>query len=219
MISGSLRYVALAGAVLSSGCASVVTPTKTVESAFVIYDVKPTVDRNALMNAIVEAVQTHNRYAVVDRGIPPAELPEKPGRFKLVNPFAGTGLGALAASQGGVVRVAVCDDPLLQIKAGSKDAYGNEGTSFTLCLFPYREGYRIDIYATFEKYTGLASTQAIAAQINRAVVGDSSQFIPRAMNEVRLAAEKTGATVTIVDSYIPDSFKGAFVDQTGALKK
>jgi hypothetical protein len=39
------------------------------------------------------------------------------------------------------------------------------------------------------------------------------------MNEVRAAAENLGGKVTIVDSYIPESFKGAFIDQAASLNK
>jgi hypothetical protein len=39
------------------------------------------------------------------------------------------------------------------------------------------------------------------------------------MNEVRTAAESAGGKVAIIDSYIPDSLKGAFVNQTASVSK
>jgi hypothetical protein len=55
--------------------------------------------------------------------------------------------------------------------------------------------------------------QGISAAVGRSLIGDSSQFIPRTMNNVRAAAESVGGKVTVVDSYIPEDFKGAFVNQ------
>ena len=45
------------------------------------------------------------------------------------------------------------------------------------------------------------------------MTGDSSQIIPRTMIDIRKAAESVGAQVTVVDRYIPESFKGLFIDQ------
>jgi hypothetical protein len=39
------------------------------------------------------------------------------------------------------------------------------------------------------------------------------------MNNVRVAAESVGGKVTVVDSYIPEDFKGAFVNQTESARK
>jgi len=55
--------------------------------------------------------------------------------------------------------------------------------------------------------------QGISAAVGRSLIGDSSQFIPRTMNNVRAAAESAGGKVTVVDGYIPEDFKGAFVNQ------
>jgi hypothetical protein len=70
-----------------AGCASI-TPTQTTESAYLVLDVKASPnDRNALLNDVTNAVKTHMSSARVNRGIPPATLPEKPTQFRLTNPF------------------------------------------------------------------------------------------------------------------------------------
>jgi len=90
--------------------------------------------------------------------------------------------------------------------------YG-EQTTFFLCVLPYKDGYHIDIHATFVRASSGLTPQGISAAVGRSLIGDSSQFIPRTMNNVRAAAESVGGKVTVVDSYIPEDFKGAFVNQ------
>jgi len=214
------RTVSVVALVLLAGCAST-TPTYQTESSYVIYDVQPvTIDRNLLLDAITKAVQKHTSQVRVSREIPPAELPEKPGRFVLKDPFANSNMAALLAASGQSTKIPVCEAPLMTIASvdSSMSNYG-EKTSFFLCVLPYKSGYHIDIYSTYSRASGGLSSAALGAALARSVVGDSSQFIPRAMNEVRTAAENLGGNVTIVDSYIPESFKGAFIDQAASLKK
>ena len=82
------------------GCAAM-KPTYQTESSFVIYDVRPGgIDRTQLLDAVQTAVQRSASKARVTRDIPPATLPETPGRFELKDPFANSNLGALMAAQG-----------------------------------------------------------------------------------------------------------------------
>ena len=106
-----MKKLILATAAASlAGCASM-QPTYQTESTFVIYDVQPAgVDRTRLLNAVLEAVQKHSSQVRVNRDIPPAVLPETPGRFELKDPFSGTKMGALLAAQAQNVRVPVCKD-------------------------------------------------------------------------------------------------------------
>jgi hypothetical protein len=190
-------------------------PSVHTESTFVIYDVKPaTLDRNQFLKAVLDAVQTSASKLRVNREIPPAELPATPGRFELQDPFANSKMGALLASQAQNIRVPVCKNALMTVSTEntSMAQYG-EQTSFFLCVLPYKDGYHIDIHATFVRANSGLTPQGISAAVGRSLIGDSSQFIPRTMNNVRAAAESVGGKVTVVDSYIPEDFKGAFVNQ------
>lgn len=69
--------------------------------------------------------------------------------------------------------------------------YG-ERTSFSVRVLPYKSGYQIDVYATFVKASGGMTPQALGSAAARSLTRDSSQFIPRAMNDLRLAAESVG---------------------------
>ena len=203
-----MKQVVLIVCVLAlAGCAAL-TPTTSVESAYVIFDVKPVLKREDLMKAVTEAVQKHNQRVSVNRNIPPANLPQTPGRFSLVDPFGGIQIQGRTPA-----KTAVCNDPLLNISSQANIRHGGlpEGTSFTLCLFPYKAGYHIDIYAVYEEGGGLSEA------ITRNLLGSSSQFIPRAMEEVRIAVERLGGRVTIVESYIPEAFQGVFSNKGGEV--
>jgi len=207
-------------AVILTGCAST-RPTYQTESAFVIYDIQPeTIDRSQFLDAITKAVQKHSSQVRINREIPPAELPEKPGRFVLKDPFANSNMAALMAASGHSTKIPVCDGSLMTLSSAdtSMSEFG-ERTSFHLCVFPYKQGYHVNIYSSFSRASGSFSAATLGATLARSVVGDSSQLIPRTMNEVRLAAEQFGGKVNIVDSYIPETFKGAFLDQTASVIK
>jgi hypothetical protein len=133
------------------------------------------------------------------------------------DPLANSGIGALMAAQGQSMKTPVCNSPVLTLNSGNKSGSGN--TTFFLCVVPYKAGYSVNIYATFSSASGGISVAALSSALSKSIAGDSSQYIPRAMNEVRVAAESVGGKVTIIDSEIPESFKGTFVDQTASLKK
>jgi hypothetical protein len=59
-------------------------------------------------------------------------------------------MGALLASQAQNIRVPVCKNALMTVSTEntSMAQYG-EQTSFFLCVLPYKDGYHIDIHATF----------------------------------------------------------------------
>jgi hypothetical protein len=201
---------------LLAGCASM-TPTQQTEASFVIYDVQPaSINRGRFLDAITQAVQKNQQQVRVTRDIQTGELPEKPARFVLKEPFANTNIGAMMSASGQTLKKPVCENPILTLASGSSGAGG--ATSFFLCVIPYKDGYSVNIYSTFTSSSGGLSVDALGAALAKSVVGDASQYIPRAMNEVRKASESVGGNVSIIDSYIPDSFKGAFADQTRGLQ-
>ncbi|MGA8148971.1 MAG: hypothetical protein WB870_15570 [Gallionellaceae bacterium] len=126
----------------------------------------------------------------ITRDIQTGELPEIPVRFVLKDIFANTNMGALLAANGQSVKRPVCDNPVLTLASGNSGAGGN--TSFFLCVIPYRSGYTVNIYSTFSSSSGGFSAEALGAALAKSVVVDASQYIPRAMHDVRTASEMRG---------------------------
>lgn len=195
--------LAVAVATLVTGCAST-TPTVERESAYAIYRVTPGpgVTASEVSQAIQTALQKNTGKVQINRGIPPSPLPETPSRFQVVNPFAGSGIGALAAQSGANMQIATCEGALVTATAqntGMSD-YG-ESTQFTTCLWQYQDGFHVDVYTSFSRASGGFSPDMLGAMLARQVVGDSGQFIPRTVNAIVSGIEGTGSQVTLVEKY------------------
>ena len=77
----------------------------------------------------------------------------------------------------------------------------------------------MDIHVSYARASGATSSAVLGATLARTVVGDASQFIPRTVGAVRGAAQSLGATVSVVNSYVPESFKGPFLDQAASVQQ
>jgi hypothetical protein len=212
------RIISLLVFLSLAGCSSL-TPTQQTEASFVIYDVQPaSVSRGQLLDAITNAVKKTQGQIRVTRDIQTGDLPDKPGRFTIKDPYAGTNLGAMMSASGQSLKIPVCDGSILTLASGYAGGNG-DNTSFFLCVIPYKAGYSVNIYATYSSTSGGISPGALANSLVKSVAGDRSQYIPRTMNDVRTAAEGAGGKVSVIDSYIPESFKGIFADKTASLNK
>lgn len=185
--------------IVLTGCASM-TPTTTREEAYAIYDLKaPGVGAARVGDAVVQALQRNMTGVRVNKDIPPSPLPAKPERFVLKDAFANS---AFATAAGIRLRLPSCVGSMLTV-LGSNEAmarYG-ENTMFFLCVQPYADGYWLTVYSTFSKSSGGVSPGALGADLARAFVGDSSQFIPRTVNDVIASVKATGATVAVLESH------------------
>lgn len=197
------RYGALGLAALGlAGCANT-TPTRETSQAYVVYDVKGAdVPASRIAEAVKVGLQKNMSSVQVNNGIPPSPLPEKAPRFQLASPLKGTGLAALAAASGQSLQVPTCEGAIMTANGRdtSLSQYG-EGTTFFACVMPYQGGYSVNIYSTFTKASGGFSAASLGAALARTVTGDSSQFIPRTINDVVSGLKATGATVTQVEAY------------------
>ena len=199
-----MKKIGLVSCVLAAaltGCASI-TPTREERASYAIYDIRATegLSPSRIADAIKAGLQKQTNQVQITQGIPPSPLPEKPGRFKLVNPF-GPNMSALATASGTSLQMPACDDALVTANAGSSMAHYGENTLFFLCVLPYQGGYHLDVYTKFTMASGAFNPQVLGATLARAVLGNSSQFIPRTIASVIDSVKATGATVDLVESY------------------
>lgn len=190
-------------ALLAAGCAST-TPTRELSASYAIYDIQagPEIGPTRIVEALKTALQRNTSQVQITQGIPPSPLPAKAPRFQLISPLKGSGLGALAAAAGQSIQVPVCEGAIVTANArdSSMARYG-EGTTFFACVMPYQGGYALNVYVTFVKTSGAINPAVLGATIARAVVGDSSQFIPRTMTSIVSGMEAAGAAVKLVEAY------------------
>ena len=194
-----IRLLPLALASVLAACASM-TPTVTKQEAYAIYDIKASsVAASSVSDSVTQALQKNMTGVRVNKEIPPSPLPAKPQRFTLNDLFKGSGLAAMA---GVGFKVPSCSGAMLTTMASNEAMakYG-ENTTFFVCLQPYAEGYWLTVYSTFSKRSGASSPALLGADLARMFVGDSSQFIPRTVNDMIAAVKTTGATVTLLEAY------------------
>lgn len=100
------------------------------------------------------------------------------------------------------MKIATCDGALVYAQASdsSMSSYG-ENTQFYTCLWQYENGYHVDVYTQFEIESGGLTN--LGVDVVRGMMGDSSQFIPRTINNIKQNLEALKAKTTLVTAY-PD---------------
>jgi hypothetical protein len=199
----TLALILAAATALLTGCAAV-TPTREITSGYAIFDIKanPDITHGRIAEAVKVGLQKHMGRVQITNSIPPSPLPEKAPRFQMVSPFKGTNLAAPARASGQRLEVPTCDGAIMTANADdtSMRKYG-ESTTFFACLMPYQGGWSLNIYTTFEKASGSFSAATLGATLARTVVGDTSQFIPRAIAGMIDEVKAAGAAAKLVEAY------------------
>jgi hypothetical protein len=199
----TVRTAAAAAILVLAGCAST-TPTVETTPGYAIYDIKAAsgVPHGQVAEAVKTALQKNMSAVQIVNGIPPSPLPDKAPRFRMVSPFKGSNLAALAAASGQSLEVPACEGSIMTAQAGdtSMRKYG-EATSFFACLMPYQGGWSLNVYTTFRKASGAFNASTMAATLMRPMTGDSGKFIPRTINSMVDAVKATGAEVRLVESF------------------
>lgn len=174
--------------------------TKTVEY-YRIFDIKTSASKEAVVKAASDGLGRNVNKTQEATPVPATgEIPEKPGRFTLVNPLQGSKLAALANAGGSIgLRVATCEGAVWSATA-LRDVERSR-VSLTACLFQYKEGYHLDLYAVFIKHEGGANiSKRLGEAMAYAAVGTPEQWTEKTMLDVvRSIQLATGAKVTFVE--------------------
>ena len=188
-------------AVLLAGCGSVnTTETKETKKSYVIYDIKveDSVSATDMSQAIKKALQDNTNSVKIVEDLPPYPLPDESPRFQLTSPFGNksSGIAALA----GNIKIPTCNGALVYAQAtnDSMSSYG-ENTRFYTCLWQYKGGYHVDIYTEFEIESG--GMHNLGVDLARNISGDSSQFIPKTINNIRDNLEALNAEAKVIAAY------------------
>ena len=173
---------------------------KTVEY-YRIFDIKTNADRYSVADAASAGLGRNVNNATEARPIPnSSEVPQQPGRFNLVNPFEGSKLAALAASGGSVgFKIATCEGASWTANA-NRNTPGSSDLRLTACLFPYSEGYHLDLYATFvKKEGGILELSRAAAGV---MVGTPEEWTEKTfLDIVRQIVKETNSKASYIEGY------------------
>lgn len=202
---------------LISGCGTLnnalVDKTKTVEY-YRIFDIKTSAARKVVAQAASNGLGKNVGNSQEATPIPSsAELSDKPGRFKLVNPFEGSKLAALA---GGSMKVATCDGAVWTAKANRK-VTGSNNLNLTACIFQYKDGYHLDVYAVFTKKEG--GIMQLSRSMANAMVGTPEEWTEKTfLDIVKSIREETSAEVAYIEGE-PELSGTPWLDQGASIKQ
>jgi hypothetical protein len=193
------------GAFLSlSGCGTTNNAfsrkTQSVEY-YRIFDIQTTASRLVVAKAASNGLGRNVNNASEALPIPSsAEVPEKPGRFKLINPLAGSPIAAMAARGGGAIdfKMATCEGATWSARARRSIA-GSSDLNITLCLFQYKAGYHLDMYGMFTKEEG--GLMQLSRNMAAAMVGTPEEWTEKTfLDVVRSIKASTDADVKLLEA-------------------
>lgn len=165
-----------------------------------IFDLKTTASRQAVAKAASNGLGRNVNNAQEATPIPNSpEIPSQPGRFQLVNPFAGTKFAMMAGGAGSVgMRIATCEGAVWTAKAQRKVA-GSNDLNVTTCLFQYKGGYHLNFYAVFTKQEG--GLMQLSRDMANSMVGTPEEWTEKTfLDVVRSIKASTGADIVLLEA-------------------
>lgn len=196
--------MALAVAAALAGCSTgagnmFATSDKTVEY-YRVFDIKTDAAGQAVAKAASDGIGRNVVNATLDTPAG-AEVQEQPGHFKMPE-----------AAGGAVARQPSCEGASWTAKAAPR-VTGGDNMNMVACLFPYKSGYHLDMYAVFTKKEG--GWLEWPRKMTGAIMGTPEKWTEKAMLDVvRAIRESTGAEVALVEAR-PDVSGTPWLDSKG----
>ena len=203
----SFMVAAVAGAALA-GCGTVggdmfAAQDRTVEYVRV-FDIKTDAPAPAVVRAASEGINRNIHNATLATPVPETtDLQDQPGRFKL-------------ADAPGTARGPNCDGASWTAQA-RPDVRGSQDMQVVACLYPYKSGYHLDMYAAFSKKEG--GWLAWPRRATGMVLGTPEKYVEKTMLDiVRTIRQSTNAQVALVEAK-PDVAGAPWLDPAGTAPR
>ncbi len=155
-----------------------------------VFDIKTDAAPQAVTKAATDGVGRNVKDAIVaaPSGVEATELP---GHFKMADPTS-------AAPGSAVDKGPTCEGASWTAKAAPR-VRGGDNMTMVACLFPYKSGYHLDMYAIFTKPEG--GLLAWPRRLSGALLGTPEKFTETAMLDiVRSIRTATHAQVSLVEA-------------------
>ena len=180
---------ALAGCSTANGSNPLASSSTTVEY-YRVFDIKTDVPAQTVAKAATDGINRNVKDAVVSTP-PGVEATDLPGHFKIADPTS-------APPGAPVAKGPSCDGAAWTAKATPR-VRGTEDMNLVACLFPYKSGYHLDMYAVFTKPEG--GIMQWPRRLTGVFLGTPEKFTEAAMMDVvRAIRESTGASVSLVEA-------------------
>jgi hypothetical protein len=163
---------------------------KTVEY-YRVFDIKTDPANPAVLKAASEGISRHVADATLATPSMAGDVLEQPGHFKLADPSS-TAPGAPAG------RSPSCEGASWTAKAAPR-VNGGDNMNMVACLFPYKNGYHLDMYAVFTKKEG--GWLEWPRRVTGRLMGTPEKWTDQTMVDlVRTIRDTTGAQVALVEA-------------------
>jgi hypothetical protein len=166
-----------------------------------VFDIRTDAAASTVARAASTGIERNVKDAVIATPAPPP-LGEVPGRFRMAAPGEASGMapGTASGTASGTTPAGGpgCEGASWTAKAAPV-VRGGDNMHLLACLFPYRGGYHLDMYAVFTRPEG--GWLAWPRRLGGTVLGTPEQFTEATMMDlVRAIREATGANVSLVEA-------------------
>ncbi|CAN7544463.1 hypothetical protein [Duganella sp. LjRoot269] len=188
----------LAAATALSGCSAVnstLTERSDAVEIYHIYDIKTSVDTATIAKAASDglAANTNSVQTAMPLQIG-KNVPTTPGKFTIDDVAAGLNgqnsamLKMMASQSGGLgLKVATCADAVWTSKAVRNISGSNNLTLYT-CIYKYRSGYNVDMYAVFMKQSG--GLYQLVREGANAIAGTPEEWVNKTIVDTMRSIER-----------------------------
>lgn len=178
------------------GLSNILRASTNSKPTFAVFDVRPgTTGLDAISDAVANAFKKHYDGIKATQQMAPYPLPTGAPRMT----FHQTG------SAVGTISVPDCPGASAVITSSDRTLakYG-EISILQGCVFPYRDGYRVNVYALFVQKSGGADVNVLSAMLGRVVtsaigIGDSSKFIGETVDDIEARLRAITPQVALVE--------------------
>ena len=196
----ALGAAGIAGALAMTPIAALAQDSSRTTELYHIFDFKTPMKRAEMIRILQDGINPNISKSNTVTPIVMGPAPEKPGRFTLVNPFENSPYaGFVSTSQLSTIKQARCDGAVW-ISSAVRKVRGSQQLMITMCLFPYVEGYQLDVYAIDIKEKGGGLDARLGRALGQAIVGNSDNWTNKTiLDVVRYVRSTAGATVSYVE--------------------
>jgi hypothetical protein len=175
---------------------NIVRASVSSKPTFVVFDIRGgNTNVQAVQEIVSSAFKVHYNGVKVNEVIAPYPLPLAPSRmsFRQVNSAAGP------------INSPECPQASAFVSASDKTMtkYG-EVSVLESCIFQYKDGIRLNIYALFAQRSGGPDINILGAMLGRVVtkamgIGDSSRFIGDTIDDIELKLKAVTSEIALVE--------------------
>lgn len=201
------------GAQAQDGLNNILRSSTNSKPTFAVFDVRPgNTSIDALEEAVSGAFKKHYNGIKATQHMAPYPLP------------AGAPRMGFHQANSAVGNISVPDCPGAGAVITSSDhtmaKYG-EISVLQGCIFPYRDGYRVNVYALFVQKSGGTDTNVLGAMLGRVVtkavgLGDSGKFIGETIDDIEARLKAIAPQVALVELQPSRSDKALAADPAPA---